>query len=320
MAVVADAVRRPDPGPHPSLTGRRTDWAGIGFAAALLFCLLVCFAFLMALLVQVFADGWGTIAERGPEFLTSSLSTSPRRAGGAQGIKGSLILAGFVALVAFPLGVATAVYLEEYAGDTRLTRVVRLNIRNLAGVPSVVYGLLGLSLFVKLLGSDMAGGKGLTGGRSLLSGGLTLAVLVLPVVIITASEAIRSVPSTLREGAYGLGATQWEVVRGIVLPNAVAGILTGTVLALSRALGETAPLILTGAFFGNFLRTPNQSLLETVRGDYTALPMIIYNWAGEAKSQFKLELAPAAIIVLLAITLLCNAGAVLLRARYERES
>jgi phosphate transport system permease protein len=268
----------------------------------------------------VFADGSGTLADRGTDFLTSDLSTSPSRAGVAQAIKGSLLLAAFVSVVAFPLGIATAIYLEEYARDTRVTRLMRLNIRNLAGVPSVVYGLLGLTVFVKLLGSDMADGEGLTGGRSLLSGGLTLAILVLPVVIITASEALRSVPAILREGAYGLGATQWEVVRTVVVPNAFAGILTGTVLALSRALGETAPLILTGAFLGNFFRTPNQSVVETFRGDYTALPMVIFNWAGEAKKDFKLELAPAAIIVLLAITLLCNTTAVILRARYERDA
>ncbi len=303
-----------------SLTGKRIDWAGLGFLAAILLCLLACFAFLATLLAQVFTDGWGTLADRGSDFLTADLSNSPSRAGVAQAIKGSLLLAGFVAIAAFPLGIATAVYLEEYARDTRFSRLVRLNIRNLAGVPSVVYGLLGLSVFVKLLGTDMADGKGLTGGRSLLSGGLTLSVLVLPIVIITASESIRAVPSILREGAFGLGATQWEVVRTVVLPNAFAGILTGAVLSLSRALGETAPLILTGAFLGTFFRTPNQSFADTLRGDYTALPMVIFNWAGEAKSSFKLELAPAAIIVLLAITLLCNAAAVLLRARYERDA
>ncbi len=303
---------------EPRLRPQRTDWAGLAFAMALLLCLLTCFAFLAALLSQVFADGWGTLADRGTEFLTSELSTSPRRSGVAQAIKGSLLLAGFVAVVAFPLGIATAVYLEEYAKNTRVTRLMRLNIRNLAGVPSVVYGLLGLTVFVQLLGTDMAGGEGITGGRSLLAGGLTLSILVLPVVIITASESLAAVPSVLREGAYGLGATQWEVVRTVAVPNAIPGILTGTVLALSRALGETAPLILTGAFLGNFFRTPDQSVIETFRGDYTALPMVIYNWAGEAKKEFKLELAPAAIIVLLAITLLCNAGAVILRTRFER--
>jgi phosphate transport system permease protein len=315
MTTIASTSPRP-----MSLTGRRADWAGIAFLVAMLLCLLACFAFLTILLVQVFADGWGTIADRGTDFLTSDLSNSPSRAGVAQAIRGSLMLAGFVAVAAFPLGIATAVYLEEYARDNRFTSLVRLNIRNLAGVPSVVYGLLGLTVFVQWLGTDMSDGKGLTGGRSLLSGGLTLAVLVLPIVIITASEAIRAVPSTLREGAFGLGATQWEVVRTVVLPNAFAGILTGAVLSLSRALGETAPLILTGAFLGTFFRTPNQSLIDSFRGDYTALPMVIYNWAGEAKSAFKLELAPAAIIVLLAITLLCNASAVILRARYERDS
>ena len=209
-------------------------------------------------------------------------------------------------------------YLEEYAPDTRLTRFVTLNIRNLAGVPSVVYGLLGLAVFVELLGTDRGGG-GLTGGRSLLAGGLTLAILVLPIVIITASESIRAVPGALREGGYGLGATRSEVVRRLVLPNAAPGILTGTVLSLSRALGETAPLILTGAVLSNFFSTPNVGLAETVRGDYTALPVVIYNWARQAKPEFKNELAPAAILVLLAVTLFCNTAAVLLRNRYDKE-
>jgi phosphate transport system permease protein len=305
--------------PTAALGRRRLDKWGLAFQFALLFCLVACFAFLFALLADVFNDGAAVFSDRGTDFLTSNLSTRPAEAGVAQAIKGSLLLAAFVVVIAFPLGIATAVYLEEYAPDTRLTRFITLNIRNLAGVPSVVYGLLGLAVFVELLGTDMNSSGGFTGGRSLLSGGVTLSILVLPIVIITASEAVRAVPSALREGGYGLGAAPSDVVRRLVLPNAAPGILTGTVLSLSRALGETAPLILTGAVLSNFFITPNQSFGDQITGDYTALPVVIYNWAGEAKPEFKSQLAPAAILVLLAVTLFCNAAAVLLRNRYDKD-
>jgi len=255
-------------------------------------------------------------------FLSSNLSRFPELAGVQQAIFGSLVLALITALVSIPLGIATAIYLEEYAPDNRLTRFVRLNIRNLAGVPSVVYGLLGLAIFVQFLGTNWMGqdgqGQGLTGGRTLIAGGLTLSVLVLPIVIITASEAIRAVPRSLREGGYGVGATQWEVTRNLVVPNAMAGILTGTILALSRAIGETAPLILVGAFFGTFFTTGNAGFFEKFEGRYTALPQVVYQWATDAKTEFNTELAASAIIVLLAITLLANLTAVLLRNRYEK--
>jgi phosphate transport system permease protein len=244
-------------------------------------------------------------------FLSSNTSNFDFRAGIAQAIFGTVVLAVVTVVVAFPLGIATAVFLEEYAPDTRLVSFVRLNIRNLAGVPSVVYGLLGLAIFVKLLG-------GLTGGRTLIAGGLTLAILVLPIVIITASEAIRAVPQSLREGGYGVGATQWEVTKELVLPNAGAGILTGTILALSRAVGETAPLILVGAVFGTYFTNGDASFFEKLTGDYTALPQVIYQYATEAKTGFSVNLAAAAIIALLTITLLANLTAVMLRNRYEK--
>ena len=310
------------------LGGKRVDVRSIVFQALLLMCLLICLAFIAQLLATVIGDGFGTFSDRGWSFITDDLSSFSDRAGVIQGIIGSLMIAAFVMVIAFPLGVATAVYLEEYARDNWLNRFVNLNIRNLAGVPSVVYGLLGLAVFVELLGTDMAGG-GITGGRSVISAGIVLAVLVLPIVIITSAEAIRAVPASLREGGYGVGATKWDVMRRLVLPNALPGILTGTVLALSRALGETAPLILVGAVFGNFFNTPNQGFveyftapnepfLEQLQGPFTALPMIIFNWAGEAKSEFKRELAPAAIMVLMAVTFACNAIAVLLRNRYDK--
>jgi phosphate transport system permease protein len=264
-------------------------------------------------------------------FLSGNLSTQPERAGIAQAIFGTLVLAGLTALIAFPLGIATAVYLEEYAPDNRLTRVVRLNIRNLAGVPSVVYGLLGLAIFVQLLGTDIRdfpligglladvfGEGGITGGRTILAGGFTLALLVMPIVIITSSEALRAVPQSLREGGYGVGATQWEVTKSLVLPNAFAGILTGTIISLSRAIGETAPLILVGAFFGTYFTTGNQEFFDKFSTTYTALPQIIYQYATDAQREFSVSLTASAIIVLLGITLLANLAAVLLRNRYEK--
>jgi phosphate transport system permease protein len=244
-------------------------------------------------------------------FLSSNMSGFSEKAGVAQAIFGTIVLAVITALVAFPLGIATAVFLEEYAPDNRLTRFVQLNIRNLAGVPSVVYGLLGLAIFVKLFGD-------LTGGRTIIAGGLTLAMLVLPIVVITASEAIRAVPQSLREGGYGVGATQWDVTRSLVLPNAFSGILTGTILSLSRAIGETAPLLLVGAFLGTFFTTGDADFYGQFSTTYTALPQVIYNWQGEANTEFSVDLTAAAIIVLFVITLLANLSAVLLRNRYEK--
>jgi phosphate transport system permease protein len=302
-----------------AIAGRRVDTWGLVFQSLLLASLLICLAFIVVLVAQVFGDGWSTLQERNVDFLTSDLSRLPERAGIHQAIIGTITLAVIVAIIAFPLGIATAVYLEEYAPDNRFWRFVTLNIRNLAGVPSVVYGLLGLAVFVQLAGTDVSEGGGLTGGRSVISGGLTLAILVLPIVIITASEALRAVPDSLREGGYGVGATKWEVVRSLVLPNAASGILTGTVLALSRAIGETAPLILVGAFFGTFFTTGTQGFVDQLRGTYTALPMVIFQWASDAETDFKRGLAPAAILILLAITVLANLTAILLRNRYEKK-
>ena len=303
-----------------ALGEKKVDVAGIAFQLVLLLCLLVCLFFIVALVGTVLVEGMGVFTDRGGDFLTSNLSRLPDRAGVAQAIFGTIVLAVIVVVVSFPLGVATAVYLEEYAPNNALTRLVRLNIRNLAGVPSVVYGLLGLAVFVQILGTNRGDGGGLTGGKTLLSGGLTLAILVLPIVIITASEAIRAVPQALREGGYGVGATKWEVTRTLVLPNSFAGILTGTVLSLSRAIGETAPLILVGAFFGTFFTTGSAGLWEQVSdARYTALPQVVFQWATDAKTEFNTELAAAAIMVLLAVTLLCNMAAVLLRNRYEKK-
>jgi len=293
------------------LSGHRRDTAGTIFQVLLLASLLFSLAVLLVLVVDVLGKAIPVFAERGLGFLTSSLSSNPAKAGIAQGIVGTAILALLVAVIAFPMGLATAVYLEEYAGDTRFTRFVQINIRNLAGVPSVVYGLLGLSVFVPLFNVlDGEAGSGL----SILAGGATLGVLVLPIVIITSIEALRAVPNALREAGYGVGASRWEVTRQLVLPSAAPGILTGTVLALSRALGETAPLIIAGAVLGSF---SGLSIERLFTGSYTALPMIVYDWSRKPQDAFRAD-AAAAIVVLLVITLFANVIAIVLRNRSER--
>jgi phosphate transport system permease protein len=293
-----------------SLAAQRRDWAGTAFQLLLLGSLLFSLAILFVLLADVLLRAMPVFSERGASFLTSTLSSNPARAGIAQGIVGTAALGAVVALIAFPIGLMTAIYLEEYANDSRLTRFIQVNIRNLAGVPSVVYGLLGLSVFVGLVSSLGGGGS----GRTLIAGGLTLAVLVLPIVIITSIEALRAVPGTIREAGYGVGASRWEVTRQLVLPAAGPGILTGTVLALSRALGETAPLVIAGAVLGTFSGLALDTLFT---GSYTALPVIVYDWARKPQDEFR-ALAAAAIVVLLVVTLFANAIAILLRNRYER--
>jgi phosphate transport system permease protein len=292
-----------------SLRSGGADWRGLAFHAILLLSLLFSLLILFTLLADVVSRGLPVLTERGTGFLTAPTSSSPAKAGVAQGIFGTLMMALFVAVFAFPVGIMTAVYLEEYAPDTRLTRFINVNIRNLAGVPSVVYGLLGLSIFV-------IGLSWLTAGRTMIAGGITLAVLVLPIVIITSAEAIRAVPRPLREAGYGIGASRWEVTRLLVLPYAAPGILTGTVLALSRALGETAPLILAGAVLGGF-SSGNKDIIAQIFGRYTALPVTIFDWARRPQADFR-ELTAAAIIVLLVVTLFANAIAILLRNRFER--
>ena len=310
----SDVVRR-------DLTRQRRDARAVagrvgrlGFQLALLLSLVTAFAILVTLLAGVVRGGLGVLVERPWDFLTSGTSADPERAGVWQGIKGSLYIAAVVVVVAFPLGIGTAVYLEEYAPDNRVSRFIALNVRNLAGVPSIVYGLLGLAIFVKLLG-DLTGPD--SNGQSALSAGLTLAVLVLPIVIISAAEAIRAVPTDVREASYGLGSTQWEVIRNQVLPYAAPGILTGTILALLRALGEAAPLIVIGAVTG-FFATGATDPLEELRSRFTALPMQIFTWARQPRGEFRDELASAAIIVMLVVLVTANLGAVLLRNRYER--
>jgi phosphate transport system permease protein len=245
------------------------------------------------------------------DFLTSDLSSNPADAGVAQGLIGTALLVMIVALAAFPVGIMTAIFLEEYSADNRLARFIDINIRNLAGVPSVVYGILGLTVFVALFAALGDGN-----GKTVITGGLTLAVLILPLVIITSAEAIRAVPTTLREAGFGLGASRWQVVRKLILPAAAPGILTGTVLALSRAIGETAPLILVGAVLGSF--STAGTVGDVLTGPYTALPTIIFDWARKPQDEFR-ALTSAAIIVLLAVTIAANALAIILRNRYEKK-
>ena len=287
------------------------DVAGLVFAGALLFALLFSLAVLAVLIWSQLTRALPVFQERGVDFLTSDLSSNPAQAGIAQGLIGTALLVVIVSLTAFPIGIMTAIFLEEYSADNRLARFIDINIRNLAGVPSVVYGILGFTVFVALFAS-----LGDSNGKTVVTGGLTLAVLILPLVIITSAEAIRAVPIALREAGFGLGASRWQVVRQLILPAAAPGILTGTVLALSRAIGETAPLILVGAVLGSF--SSGGSPLELITGSYTALPMIVFSWASRPQIEFQ-ALTSAAIIVLLVITIVANAFAILLRNRYDRK-
>ena len=302
-AVTAGAVRQ-------SLRGQRVDVAGYVFAGLLLLSLLLTLAILALLVGDQLQRGLPVLAERGTDFLTSPLSSRPDRAGVLQGIIGTAMLAVMVSVIAFPIGILTAIYLEEYAPANTVTRFIDINIRNLAGVPSVVYGLLGLAAFVAIFSA-----VGVGNGRNILSGGLTLAVLILPLVIITSAEAIRAVPTAIREAGYGIGASRWQVVRKLVLPSAMPGILTGTVLALSRALGETAPLILAGAVMGSF--SAGGGIGQLFGGPYTALPIIVFDWARKPQDEFRAATS-AAILVLLAVTVIANAFAIFLRNRYDR--
>lgn len=285
----------------------------------LLGLLLVSLVVLAILLYDVVSQSLPVLTGRTTGFLTGATSSNPDVYGIAQGMRGTVTIAVFTIVLAFPFGIATAVYLEEYAPDNRLTRFIDINIRNLAGVPSVVYGLLGLAVFVRLFGPETrttGSLANLTGGSTVVSAGLTIAILVLPIVIITSAEAIRAVPQTLREGGYGVGATRWQVTRGLTLPAAMPGILTGTILSLSRAVGETAPLIVVGYTTG-FL-VSRGSFMEQLYGGYTALPGQIYTLARTPGDAFRGELASAAIVVLLLITLSANAVAIVLRNRYDK--
>jgi phosphate transport system permease protein len=254
---------------------------------------------LVALLIDVVVRGGSSVDL---QFFTSAPSRIPAKAGILPALVGTLWVTTLVAIMTFPIGVAAALYLEEYAGRGRWSRLLRINISNLAGVPSIVYGIFGLALFVRLLGL----------GRTVFAAALTLSLLILPVVIISSMEAIRAVPPSQREAAYALGATRWQMVRRALLPAAAPGILTGIVLAVGRAVGETAPLILIGAVtFVTFVP------VNPFEDKYTVLPIQIFNWAGRPQAAFQ-EISAAAILVLLVLMFLLNLVAVILRARLSR--
>lgn len=254
-----------------------------------------------------------------PRFVVRPQSSEPLRAGVRTAILGSLWTIAITILFSFPVGVGAAIYLEEYAGDSWLNRTIQTNINNLAGVPSIIYGILGLAIFVRALepltsGALFGYGEDPTtaNGRTILSAGLTLGVLILPLIIINAREAIRAVPNSLRRASYGLGATRWQTVWSHVLPNAMPGILTGTILAISRAIGETAPLVVVGA--STFVTFDPDGPFSK----FTTLPIQIYQWTARPQAEFR-NIAAAAIVVLLLMLLTLNASAVLLRNRYRNQ-
>jgi phosphate transport system permease protein len=293
------------------LTKKGLDLKSKLVEALLVLMLALSLLVLLVLLVDLLIRSWPVWTDRAGDFLTTNLnSQNAEQAGIGQAIRGTLILCGVVTVVAFPIGVACAVYLEEYSSTSVFARVTRLNVRNLAGVPSIVYGLLGLAIFVKALDNW-------NGGRNIFAGGLALSALVLPIVVITTSEALRAVPRSIREGALGVGATQWETIRSHVLPSAAPGILTGTVLSLARAAGEAAPILLVGAATG-LLRTGSQSFVEQLQGPFTALPVAIFSYARQPGEDFR-ALTAAASLVLLVMVLFMNGIAIWLRNRYEKK-
>jgi phosphate transport system permease protein len=285
----------------PEALGRRSQGdrvRGTLFYVLLLGAVTVGFIMLGILLVDVFRRGIGYVDLT---LLNEPNSSDPNKAGAGPAIRGTIYMMVLLLLFVVPIGVGTALYLEEYANRDRwYNRLLEINIQNLAAVPSIVYGILGLAFLVRGIGL----------GRVLLAGALILTLLVLPIVIVSSREAIRAVPDSIRQGAYALGATQWQVVWRQVLPASIPGIATGSILALARAIGETAPLLLVGAL-------TYVAVNPTLLGSFTALPVQIYQWIGRPQEEFRL-LAAAGIIVLLAILLTMNAFAIWLRNRYQR--
>jgi len=294
MAVQAAPPARPRLRSDPGLARRNAVYRYLLLGAT-----LVAVAVLATLLFTILRDG---LPQLRLGFLTSYPSRFAARAGVRSSLLGTLWVMFTTALVAIPIGIGAAVYLEEFAKDTWLTRLIETNIANLAAVPSIIYGLLGLAVFV----------RGLALGRVILAGAMTLALLVLPIIIVASREALRAVPREIRAGALALGATPWETVRHQVLPPAIPGMLTGTILALSRAIGETAPLITIGAL--TFIAFDPDGILSP----FTVLPIQIFNWVSRPQAAF-LEIAATASIVLLVVLLSMNAVAIALRNRYRRE-
>ncbi|TAD79726.1 MAG: phosphate ABC transporter permease PstA [Oscillatoriales cyanobacterium] len=279
---------------------RRYLWDNL-FASATWIATGLAILVLLVLLADVLLDGSPRLSW---QFITSLPSRKPELAGIAAALGGSIWLLVLTALIAFPIGVGAGLYLEEFSIESWWSRLIEINISNLAGVPSIIYGLLGLQVFARWM-------QPLTGGRSVLTGALTLALLVLPVIIVSTREALRTVPDGLRQAGFALGATRWQVVSAHVLPLALPGIMTGTILALSRAIGETAALITIGALtFVPFI--PNNPT-----SPFTALPIQIYNWVSRPQQGFHVN-AAAGIIILMVVLMMMNATAILLRNRFQK--
>ncbi|HTG71635.1 MAG TPA: phosphate ABC transporter permease PstA [Candidatus Udaeobacter sp.] len=274
---------------------RKTDWMlHILFVVATSIGVIA----LCALIVDILIDG---IARLQPDLFTNFPSRRADGSGMKSALVGTIYMLFIMAPISFVFGVGAAIYLEEYAKKGRITRIIQLNISTLAGVPSIVYGILGLTLFVRLFALD----------RSLIAGALTMTLLVLPIIIVSAQEAIRAVPKSRRDASFALGATKWQTVYRSVMPSALPGVLTGVILAMSRAIGETAPLVMIGAL------TYVAYLPSGLRDSFTVVPIQVYNWLSKPQLEFK-ELAASGIIVLLALLLLMNFSAILLRNKYQR--
>lgn len=268
------------------------------FHAAIFFVTLSGIIILTVLLIDIAMKGIPFLTKH---FFTNFPSRYPKKAGILPGIMGSVWIILLTILLSVPVGLGTAVYLEEYAKNNWITRFIKINVSNLSGTPSIVYGLLGLAIFVKAFGF----------GKSILSGALTLSLVILPIVIVSSQEAIKAVPQYLRHGSYALGATRWQTIRKIVVPAALPGIFTGVILSVSRALGESAPLLIVGA------ATYVSRLPDGISSVFTALPLQIYYWMGLPKEDFK-NLAAAGIIVLLAILLTTNTVTIVLRNKFQK--
>lgn len=254
---------------------------------------------LILLVTTIFKDG---IKYLSVDFLLNSASRIPSKAGIFPAILGSIFVIVLTALIAFPVGIGAAIYIEEYMKKGKFRDFIELNISNLAGVPAIVYGIVGLAFFVQFLSL----------GRGILTGALTMALLILPTIVITSQEALKQVPETLREGSYALGVTKWQSITGVILPFALPGILTGTILAISRGLGESSPLIIVGA--ASYVTFAPEGLFSS----YTTLPLQIYNWTSRPQAEFQ-NLAASGIIVLLIVLLTMNTIAIILRNKYQKK-
>jgi len=267
------------------------------FHAILILSILFSLSILVTLFGGVLVDGVSYLT---PEFFLNYTSRIASKSGIRAALAGSIWVIAITILVAFPLGVGTALYLEKYAPKNRLASLIQVNINNLAGVPSVVYGIFGLTLFVRIFGF----------GRSILAGSLTMALLILPLIIVSAQEALKTVPRELKEASYALGVTKWDTITGVIIPYSMPGVLTGTILAISRALGEAAPLLLVGGASAIWF-SPG-----SVLDQFTTLPLQIYAWSGKPQAEFQ-NIAAAGIIVLLTLLIITNLTAILLRNKYQ---